>query len=275
MQANERELALALRGGLRGRFQNSFHLLETALEVLEDQMQHCITPAQYETLKPLFVQVQEQMLLLRRLGEHSADAAVAPLLHRICSPRPMDLLGQLREAESLFNEIAVQEQLPVRAQLEVDADLQTLLTMGDDMLFAGLLSNLLSNSLSAGQTTHITLACGPGLFCYRDDGPGMEPDARTLLQDGIWSGRLLEQGGLGLPLIRAYASAMGWQMTTREGTGTCVEFVLPPCTVNMEEIVLESAAVTPHLREQQRAYMRRELYPALKILATEMPEGTT
>lgn len=275
MQANERELALALRGGLRGRFQNSFHLLENALEVLEDQMQHCVTPTQYETLKPLFSQIEEQMLLLRRLGEHSADAAVAPVLRRVCTPRPMDLLGQLREAESLFNEIAVQEQLTVRAQVEADATLQTLLTMGDDMLFAGLLSNLLSNSVAIGQTAHITLACAPGLFCYRDDGPGLAPDARTLLRDGAWSARLLEQGGLGLPLIRAYAAAMGWEITLREGVGTCVEFLLPPCTVDMEEMILESAAVTPHQRERRLAYMRRELYPALKTAIGDEPVSTT
>lgn len=93
MQANEQELAMALRGGLRGRFQVSFHLLENAFEVLDDRMAHSVTPTEYETLRPLLQQIAQQLVTLRRLGEHAADAAIAPLLQRVCEPRPMELLG--------------------------------------------------------------------------------------------------------------------------------------------------------------------------------------
>lgn len=263
MRANEEELAMALRGGLRGRFQSSFHLLENAFEVLSDQMMHSITPTQYETMRPLFDQIHEQLVLLRRLGEHSADAAVAPVLQQICVPRPMELVGQLREWCALFNEIAVQEQLEARARVETDGD-AVLLTMGDDTLLNGLLANLLSNSLAAGRHVQITLVCGDGTFCYRDDGPGLPEDARALLNEGQWSERLLQQGGLGLPLIRAYAAAMGWQLTARDGTGTDLCFSLPGCTVDMGEMVLESARIAPQVRQQQRAYLQRELYPVLQ-----------
>lgn len=263
MPVNEQELAMALRGGLRGRFQNSFHLLENAFEVLNDQMVHCVTPAQYDDLRPLLRQIEEQLILLRRLGEHSADAAVAPVLHRICTPRPMELLGTLREWANLFNDLSVQEQVRATACVETTEGLQMLLTMGDDTLLAGLLANLISNSLAAGQPVQITLACAPGLFCYRDNGPGLAEDAKALLQDGQWSQRLLEQGGLGLPLIRAYAQAMGWKISIPEGAESCLQFALPPCTMEMGEMVLESAAVAPQVRQRRRLFLQRELYPAL------------
>lgn len=262
MRAKEEELAMALRGGLRGRFQSSFHLLENAFEVLSDQMIHSITPTQYEAMRPLFDQIHEQLVLLRRLGEHSADAAVAPVLQQICVPRPMELLGQLREWCALFNEIAVQEQLEARAGVETDGG-EVLLTMGDDTLLNGLLANLVSNSLAAGRCAQIVLVCGSGTLCYRDDGPGLPEDARVLLNEGRWSERLLQQGGLGLPLISAYAAAMGWQLTAREGRGTDLCFSLPSCTMDMGDVVLESAHVAPQARQQQRACLQRELYPVL------------
>lgn len=263
MQPNDQELAMVLQGGLRGRFQNSFHLLENAFEVLNDQMLHCVTPQQYETLQPLLAQIGEQLLLLRRLGEHAADAAVAPVLRQVCVPRPMELLGQLREWCNLFNEIALQEQVSAVAQLETPDDMQVLLTMGDDILLEGLLSNLFSNSLAADHQVHITLACAPGIFCYQDDGPGLSADAKALLNQGIWSSALLDQGGLGLPLIRAYASAMGWTLSAEEGAGTRLRFALPPCTMDTGTVIFESGAVQQQLRYQRKGDLQRELYPAL------------
>lgn len=263
MRAEEQELAMALRGGLRGRFQNSFHLLENAFEVLDDQMAHCVTPAEYDTLVPLLRQIQEQLQTLRRLGEHAADAAVAPVLQQICTPRPMELLGQLREWSALFEEIVVPERQEVTVQMSVPDTLPVLLTMGDDTLLGGLLANLLSNSLAAPGPVHITLACAPGTFCYSDDGPGLPADALSLLEEGIWSERLLEQGGLGLPLIRAYAAAMGWKLTAEPGPGMRVRFLLPECKMDLGEIVLESSGAGILLREERRRYLRRELSPVL------------
>ncbi|WP_295338675.1 HAMP domain-containing sensor histidine kinase [uncultured Subdoligranulum sp.] len=263
MQANERELAMALRGGVRGRFRHSFHLLENALEVLDDQMAHCVTPTEYETLRPLLAQITEQLAALQRLGEHAADAAIAPVLHQACAPRPMELLGQLRELSSLLNEILLQEQVRAAVQMRVAEGTQVLLTMGDDTLLNGLLANLVSNSLAAGQPVQITLACAPGLFCYQDDGPGLPPDARALLQEGRWSDRLLEQGGLGLPLIHAYASAMGWTLTVEDGPGTRLRFALPPCAMDLGGMLLESEADPSAARERRRRYLQCELHPVL------------
>lgn len=263
MQPSEQELALALRGGLRGRFQNSFHLLESAFEVLEDQMAHCVTPTEYESLRPLLRQITEQLLLLRRLGEHAADAAIAPVLRQVCTPQPMELLGQLREISALFNEIAVQEQLPAQSVVKVAEGLPVLLTMGDSTLLNGLMANLFSNSLAAGQPVQITLACGPESFCYHDDGPGLPPDAQALLCGGVWSDRLLEQGGLGLPLIRAYAAAMGWDLTVEDGPGTTLRFGLPSCSVDLGNVVLTSTTAPQVQRARRREYFLREMQSVL------------
>lgn len=260
MQPNEQELALALRGGLRGRFQSSFHLLENALEVLDDQVAHCLTPVEYETVRPLLCQIGEQLTELRRLGEHAADAAIAPVLHKVCMPHPLDLLAQIREICELFNEVAVQQTFEAVADLQIAEGMPVLLTMGDSALLNGLLANLLSNSLAATRPVHITLACAPGLFCYRDDGPGLPPDAMALLRDGTWNDRLLEQGGLGLPLIRAYAEAMCWTMTVEEGPGLSLRFALPPCTMDLGSMVMESATAKEEKRLRRRKYLQCELH---------------
>lgn len=261
MQPKDQELARALRGGLRGRFQSSFHLLENALEVLDDQVAHCVTPVEYDALQPLLRQISDQLLLLQRLGEHAADAAIAPVLHKVCSPRPVDLLVQLREICEIFNEISLQEELGAAARLQIAPELPAVLTMGDTALINGLLANLLSNSLAAARPVQITLACEPGLFCYHDDGPGLPADAVALLREGTWSQRLLEQGGLGLPLIRAYAEAMNWQFTVEDGPGLCLRFSLPPCKVDLGGMVLDSAAAAQDARLRRRRYLQCELHP--------------
>lgn len=268
MQANEQELTAALRGGLHGRFQNAFHLLENAFEVLEDNIANSVTPAKYDDLRPLLQQVGEQLLLLRRLGEHAADAAIAPVLHQVCALQPVDLLAQLKEVCQLFGEIAVQEKFDAAAELQQTEDRQAMFTMGDSALINGLLANLLSNSLAAGGPVHITLLCAPGMFCYRDDGPGLPEDARRLLLGEGWSDRLLEQGGLGLPLIRAYALAMGWTLSVEDAPGTSVRFSLPPCVVDLDEMVMGSkAAVAEH--DMHRQYFLRELQPVLSARREE------
>ena len=79
----------------------------------------------------------------------------------------------------------------------------------------------------------------------------------------MWSDRLLEQGGLGLPLIRAYAAAMGWTFTVEEGPGMTLRFALPPCSVDLGNMVLESTTAPQVQRAQRRAYLLRELQSVL------------
>ena len=187
---NEDTALLALRGGLRGRFRRSFDSMENAFEVLQDRLQHAVNPAERAELMPLLEELQTQLICLRRLGDQASDAATAALLHGTCVPQPIDLLGQLREFCSILQEEAAQYALPFTVTLQADG-LDVLPTTGDVSLLNGLLTNLVSNTLAADRAAHIMLLCTPGRLCYRDNGPGLPPDAAALLTEGQWSERLL------------------------------------------------------------------------------------
>lgn len=174
----ENAALLALRGGLRGRFRRSFDCMENAFEVLQDRLDHTATPAERAELTPLLEELQTQLLCLRRLGDQASDAATAALLHGTCEPRPIDLLGQLREICEILREEAAQYALPFTIELQA-AGLDVLPTLGDASLLNGLLTNLVSNTLAVDRAAAITLVCAPGQFCYRDNGPGLPPDAKS------------------------------------------------------------------------------------------------
>lgn len=53
MLQDDESLALALRGGLRGRFQGTFNQLENAVEVLDDYMLQHLNPAEYADLRTM------------------------------------------------------------------------------------------------------------------------------------------------------------------------------------------------------------------------------
>ena len=183
---NEDTALLALRGGLRGRFRRSFDSMENAFEVLQDRLQHAVNPAERAELMPLLEELQTQLICLRRLGDQASDAATAALLHGTCVPQPIDLLGQLREFCSILQEEAAQYALPFTVTLQADG-LDVLPTTGDVSLLNGLLTNLVSNTLAADRAAHIMLLCTPGRLCYRDNGPGLPPDAAALLTEGQWT----------------------------------------------------------------------------------------
>ena len=250
---NEDTALLALRGGLRGRFRRSFDSMENAFEVLQDRLQHAVNPAERAELMPLLEELQTQLICLRRLGDQASDAATAALLHGTCVPQPIDLLGQLREFCSILQEEAAQYALPF--------------TTGDVSLLNGLLTNLVSNTLAADRAAHIMLLCTPGRLCYRDNGPGLPPDAAALLTEGQWSERLLHAGGLGLPLVAAYTSAMGWALTVGEGPGMSLQFTLPAAPP-LDGMVLTSPTERLADRQNRRRLIRREL--AVLVADTSM-----
>ncbi|WP_455501754.1 ATP-binding protein [Gemmiger sp.] len=265
-EQDERAL-LALRGGLRGRFRRSFDGMENAFEVLQDRLDHTLTPTQRGELTPILQELQAQLLCLRRLGDQASDAATAALLHGTCTPRPIDLPGQLREICAIIKEEAARYDLPFEMELLTDGA-EVLPTAGDASLLNGLLTNLVSNTLAAAPAAHITLVCSPGKFIYRDNGPGLPPDAKALLTDGAWSDRLLHAGGLGLPLIAVYAKAMGWTTAAGDGPGTELVFTLPAAP-DLDGLTLESAA--EHYAEQQsrRLVIRRELAVAAQTISEQ------
>ena len=168
-----------------------------------------------------------------------------------------DLLSQLDEICDILREEAARYDLPFTIELQT-AGQSVLPTVGDAALLNGLMTNLISNTLSADAGACITLCCEPGLFCYRDNGPGLPPDAKALLTDGCWSARLLYAGGLGLPLIAAYTKAMGWSLAVGPGPGTELRFTLPPAPP-LDDLMLESPMERMAERQTRRLALRREL----------------
>ena len=65
---------LALRGGLRGRFRRVFDGMENAFEVLLDQLEHPLSPADRAGMAQLVQDMQTQLLGARRLGDQASDA---------------------------------------------------------------------------------------------------------------------------------------------------------------------------------------------------------
>ena len=248
---------LALRGGLRGRFRRSLDSMENAFEALQDSLERTTSPAQRAELQPIFDELCTQLLSLRRLGDQTSDAATAALVRGSCTPRPMDLVSQLREICDILQEEAARCGLPFTVEL-CCAGVEFLPTMGDATLLNGLVTNLVSNTLAVDGAAHIVLHCAPGCFVYRDNGPGLPPDARALLTEEKWSERLLHAGGLGLPLIAAYARAMDWALAVGEGPGTALQFTLPAAPP-LENLMLESPAERRAEQRTRRQLIQREL----------------
>lgn len=256
-KADDNAALQALRGGLRGRFRRSFDSMENAFEVLQDRLEHAQTPAELAELRPFVQELQEQLLVLRRLGDQASDAATAALLRSSCVPHPLDLIGQLEEFCQLLREEAACYALPFTIELQTGG-VDFLPTAGDVTLLNGLLLNLVSNSLAADRAAAITLCCAPGQLRYRDNGPGLPPDAEALLTKAEWSERLLHAGGLGLPLIAAYTKAMGWKLEVGQGPGTDLLFTLPAAPP-LDGLTLESAAERQAAQQTRRLLIRREL----------------
>lgn len=269
MLQDDESLALALRGGLRGRFQGTFNQLENAVEVLDDYMLQHLNPAEYDELRTMMREINWQLAYLRRLGDHAADAAAAPVLQMLRVPAPMELLGQLNEAAELFNELTTGGARTIHVQIEKAPGLELLPTTGDPALLDGLLVNLFTNSVQAlpeSDDVKITISCAPGQFLYHDNGLGLPEDARRLLLEGCWSQELLAKGGLGLPLIRAYCTAMGWQIGQPKGESGLL-FTLPACR--------DTDVGTLHLAAPDacQARRRRQLYESeLRVCLTAPPE---
>lgn len=176
MLQDDESLALALRGGLRGRFQGTFNQLENAVEVLDDYMLQHLNPAEYADLRTMMREINWQLAYLRRLGDHAADAAAAPVLQMLRVPAPLELLSQLHETVELFNELTVGGTRAVHARLETAPGLDVFPTMGDPALLDGLLVNLFTNSIQAvpePDAVEITLTCTQNQLLYRDNGPGL------------------------------------------------------------------------------------------------------
>ena len=301
MLQDDESLALALRGGLRGRFQGTFNQLENAVEVLDDYMLQHLNPAEYADLRTMMREINWQLAYLRRLGDHAADAAAAPVLQMLRVPAPLELLSQLHETVELFNELTVGGTRAVHARLETAPGLDVFPTMGDPALLDGLLVNLFTNSIQAvpePDAVEITLTCTQNQLLYRDNGPGLPQDARRLLLEGVWTSELLAKGGLGLPYVfqrfykedrsrglhargaglglnicKVLVNLSGGQIRVESQQGEWCRFVftLPTCQAEDLGMLHLSAPDTGSTRRRRRLY---ESELRLYLSAPEEPSNT-
>ena len=109
------------------------------------------------------------------LGDQASDAATAALLHGTCEPRPIDLLGQLREICEILREEAAQYALPFTIELQA---------AGLDVLYVGFSSGLSTTYqsgciaadelreilwLETGAVTPLALLNAPDVTLYLDE----------------------------------------------------------------------------------------------------------
>lgn len=254
-----------LRGGLHGRFAQSFCVLQTTLDAMESVLRTQGNPALQDTMRPLLEEMARRLPALERLAGQAADLALGSTLRELHEPEPLELTSLVRVFCDCANEeLARQgsEAVVVPEQEEAAAPLGL---MGNESLIDALLANLLSNALREKRNVRITLrlTADRRLVC-RDDGPGLPEDAWMLLLGGAWQEELLYRGGTGLLLVREYAACLGWQIKRQDGALT---FVLPPAP---QDLTLRSSEAKELLYAAQcRACIAREL----NALAVEEPRA--
>lgn len=244
-----------LRGGLHGRFAQSFCVMQNSLDAMESVLQAGADPALREALQPMVEEMERRLPALMRLADQAADLAVGSALRELYRPEPVEIVSCLAELC-----VCIDEELALRGskaaiRLDTAGIPEVIGVSGSRPLIDGLMANLLSNSLRGTPDAQITLRLGGGLrLLYEDSGPGLPAEAWALLLDGTWEQGLLHSGGTGLLLIREYAACMGWQIG-REGKA--VVFTMPPAPT---DFTLCSSAARDLLHgEQCRKRIGREL----------------
>lgn len=262
--AVQEHTARLLRGGLQGRFAQSFCVMQNSLDAMESVLQAQADPALRQALEPLVEEMARRLPALERLAGQAADLAVGGALRELHRPEPVELVGSLEELCACVNEELARRGSRAAMRLETAGRPEVLRVSGSRPLIDALLANLLSNSLRGNPDAQITLQLDGGLrLLYQDDGPGLPEDAWALLLTGDWRESLLHRGGTGLLLIREYAACMGWQIS-REGEA--LAFTMPPAPAT--DFTLYSSAARDLLcSEHCRARILREL----DALAADMP----
>lgn len=235
-------------------------------------MRYCRTacargkPGERAELMPLLEELQTQLICLRRLGDQASDAATAALLHGTCVPQPIDLLGQLREFCSILQEEAAQYALPFTVTLQADG-LDVLPTTGDVSLLNGLLTNLVSNTLAADRAAPHYAGSARRVGSATGTTARSAARCRRPADRGAMERTPAPRGRLGLPLVAAYTSAMGWALTVGEGPGMSLQFTLPAAPP-LDGMVLTSPTERLADRQNRRRLIRREL--AVLVADTSM-----
>ncbi|MGN0984310.1 MAG: sensor histidine kinase [Gemmiger sp.] len=245
-----------LRGGLHGRFAQSFCVLQTTLDAMQSALREQASPALQNSMRPLLEEMRRRLPVLERLADQAADIAMGGALRELHKMQPVELVSTLRMFCDCVSEELVKRESQASIVLE-EAGLPAVMAIqGDGGLIGAILSNLLSNSLRSRPDVQIRLQLTPDRrLRYEDNGPGLPEPAWKLLVQNELAGDLLRGGGTGLLLVREYAACLGWQ-PAREGKA--LVFVLPQA----EDVPLELRSTQAKdllFGERCRAHVCREL----------------
>lgn len=237
----EQEYAL-LRGGLRGRMAGGFCTLQSSLDALQRYLEANTTPDVYDTACSMLEEMTRRIATLERISGNAAELACGSLTRGAGELAPLELADYLAETAACVN-----EELALRgytARFCVEPQNGPCWAMATTGLVDGIVVNLLSNLLRARRDGVMTLSLGEGrTLRYRDNGPGMDlTAAAAVLEQGNPPRQLMDQGAVGLLLVREYAQAMGWALRVEEGEGLRICFDLPDFDLPAARPALRDAA---------------------------------
>ncbi|HEX8940182.1 MAG TPA: HAMP domain-containing sensor histidine kinase [Candidatus Limnocylindrales bacterium] len=195
------------------------------------------------------------LLELSRLDAGSLALEIAPFSMAEAGQRTLDRLLPI----ALERGLALEGSLPPRIRA----------ASGDRRRVEQVLTNLLGNALKfspVGGTVELSAwTAGPvALFAVRDDGAGITSDDRTRIFDRFYrlaSHQRVTGTGLGLPIARDLARAMGGDLAVASVPGTGSSFVLAlpgpaPVEAPVVAAALERAIVDEELRLEERSVRR-------------------
>lgn len=255
-------LVQMLYGGLRGRFAQSFCVLQGDLDAIERVLLQRADPSLRRELLPLLRDVACRLPALERLADQTAEIALGSAMRTVHRQEAMDLAVLMEELTmDINNELSRRGSA---AAVALEKTRESVPVVGDSSLICALFSNILSNALGAKSDAHLSWKLtGESLIC-RDDGPGLPEAYWPLLLAQPQQADLPFHAGTGLLLIRQYADCLGWTIVRQED-GIC--FQMPPFPEE-QRMMLSSVSGGQLAREQARHAVCREL-DALQMRETE------
>lgn len=256
----EDTMDVSLQGGLKGRFAGEFCVLQSSIEALAAYLETKTDPQVHQLALKMLREMELRVIWLERLSDNAADLALGSALHNTSVQSVVDMKTWLQEfCEKMQYELD-RHHLALQLICEHETEEESTLMQGQLSLMDGLLVNLVTNAASVAGCSCVHLKADASGLRYWDDGPGLPMEARLLLSQGAVSQKVRDQGYTGLPLVRAYAAALGWETVIENGEGTSLLFRIPALVPQKQTLYNADGEAERRARlEEQRAdFFRRE-----------------